>query len=54
LLIGFIIGVAAGWLGGRHARRELRRRRRRVEALERELVAARSQPDGRAGKGLPA
>ena len=54
LLIGFIIGAAAGWLGGRNARRELRRRRRRVEALERELVAARSQPDGRAGKGLPA
>jgi len=54
LLIGFIIGAATGWLAGRHARRELRRRRRRVEVLERQLVAARSQLDGPAGKGLPA
>jgi uncharacterized integral membrane protein len=54
LLIGFVIGVAAGWLAGRRMRRELRRRRRRVEALERELLAARSQPEDRSGKGLPA
>jgi putative membrane protein len=54
LLVGFVIGAAAGWLAGRRTRRELRRRRRRVEALERELVAARSQPEDRAGKGLPA
>lgn len=54
LLVGFVIGVAAGWLAGRRMRRELRRRRRRVEALERELLAARSQPEDRGGKGLPA
>ena len=52
LLVGFVIGATTGWLAGRRARRELRRRRRRVEALERELVAARSQSDDRAGKGL--
>jgi len=54
LLAGFVTGAAAGWLGGRHTRRELRRRRRRVEALERDLVAARLQPEHRTGKGLPA
>ena len=54
LLAGFVTGAAASWLGGRHTRRELRRRRRRVEALERDLVAARLQPEHRTGKGLPA
>jgi putative membrane protein len=54
LLAGFVTGAAAGWLAGRHTRRELRRRRRRVEALERDLVAARLQPEHRTGKGLPA
>ena len=54
LLAGFVTGAAAGWLGGRHTRRELRRRHRRVEALERDLVAARLQPEHRTGKGLPA
>ena len=54
LLLGFVIGAAAAWLAGRRTRRELRRRRRRVETLERELVAARSQPEHRTRKGLPA
>jgi uncharacterized integral membrane protein len=54
LLVGFVIGAAAAWLAGRRTRRELRRRRRRVEALERQLVAARLQPDDKAGKGMPA
>ena len=53
LLLGFVIGAAAAWLAGRHTRRELRRRRRRVEALERELLA-RSQSEDQARKGLPA
>ena len=48
LLAGFIIGAVATWIAGRHVRRELRRRRRRVEALERELGAARSQLEHRA------
>ncbi|MBV8133892.1 MAG: DUF1049 domain-containing protein [Alphaproteobacteria bacterium] len=51
LLAGFVIGAAAAWIAGRRTRRESRRRRRRVEALERELVAARSQLEDRAGQG---
>jgi uncharacterized integral membrane protein len=54
LLLGFVTGAAAAWLAGRRTRRELRRRHRRVEALERELLAARSQSKDQAGKGLPA
>ena len=54
LLLGFVIGAAAAWLAGRHVRRELRRRRRRVEALERELLATRSRSEDQARKGLPA
>lgn len=41
LLIGFVLGVIATWLGGRHRRRELRRSRRRIGALEGELAASR-------------
>jgi uncharacterized integral membrane protein len=37
LLIGFVMGVITAWLGGRHRRRELRRSRRRIGALEGEL-----------------
>ena len=51
LLAGFIIGAVATWVAGRHIRRELRRRRRRVEALERELVAVRSRLDDEAATG---
>jgi lipopolysaccharide assembly protein A len=57
LLAGFIIGAVATWIGGRHIRRELRRRRRRLEALERELVAVRSQLEDQADtarSGVPA
>lgn len=57
LLAGFGIGAAATWIAGRQIRRELRRRRRRIETLERELVAARSQLEDRAGterSGVPA
>jgi lipopolysaccharide assembly protein A len=43
LLIGFLLGVWAGWTSGRHARRELRNCRRRVAALEQELAATQSQ-----------
>jgi len=43
LLAGFVIGAATTWIGGRRKSRELRRGRRRVQALERELTTARSQ-----------
>jgi uncharacterized integral membrane protein len=39
LLIGFLAGAIAVWHGGRGRRRELRRRGRRIAALERELAA---------------
>jgi lipopolysaccharide assembly protein A len=56
LLGGFVIGATAGWIAGRRVRRELRRRRRRVEALERELAATQSQLANQPGTGseLPA
>ena len=43
LLAGFVAGAATAWIAGRQVRRELRRRRRRVVALEGELKAARSE-----------
>jgi lipopolysaccharide assembly protein A len=43
LFTGFVIGATIGWVAGRRVRRELRRRRRYAETLERELVAIRSQ-----------
>ena len=53
LLAGFVIGAAATCIGGRRKRRELRRGRRRVEALERELTTARSQLADLTGTGKP-
>ena len=43
LMIGALIGSAVAWTAGHHNRRELRARRRRIEALERELTATQSQ-----------
>jgi uncharacterized integral membrane protein len=43
LLIGALIGVVAAWMAGHHNRRELSARRRRIEVLERELIATQSQ-----------
>jgi uncharacterized integral membrane protein len=43
LLFGVLIGVAVAWIAGHGKRRELRTRRRRIEALERELTATQSQ-----------
>jgi uncharacterized integral membrane protein len=43
LLIGGLIGSAVTWTAGHRNRRELRARRRRIEALERELTATQSQ-----------
>ena|SRR5712672_1637715 len=46
LLVGFISGVLAVWIAGRHRRRENRRRGRRLAMLERELAAREAQPPG--------
>jgi len=43
LAIGALIGVAIAWMAGHRTRRELRARRQRIEALERELMATQSQ-----------
>ena len=43
LVIGALIGVATAWMAGHRTRRELRTRGRRIEALERELMATQSQ-----------
>lgn len=51
LLVGGLLGASTAWLAGRHNRRELRRRRRRIEALERELSATQSQLAD--GPGVP-
>jgi lipopolysaccharide assembly protein A len=53
LLIGFIAGVVAAWIAGRRRRREIRRRGRRITALERELAATQAQLAG-AGESAPA
>ena len=51
LLAGFVAGATTVWMAGRRVRRELRRRRRRVEALEGELKAARSELESHLAKG---
>jgi putative membrane protein len=43
LVIGALMGLATAWMAGHGKRRELRARRRRIEALERELTATQSQ-----------
>jgi putative membrane protein len=47
LLVGFLIGGCAAWIAGGRDRSELRRRRRRIEALERELAVTQSQLENR-------
>jgi uncharacterized integral membrane protein len=47
LLVGTVIGASAARIAGRGTRRELRRHRRRSEALERELAATHSQLENR-------
>jgi putative membrane protein len=49
LFAGFVIGILGGWLAGHGRRVELRRSRRRIAALERELAATQSQLDNRLG-----
>ena len=52
LLVGFVAGAATAWIAGRRVRRELRRWRRRAEALERK--AARSELESHLAKGQQA
>jgi uncharacterized integral membrane protein len=47
LLIGFLVGGCAAWIAGGRDRGELRRRRRRIQALERELAVTQSQLEDR-------
>lgn len=57
LAIGCILGVFAAWTAGRVRRREVRRRGRRIAALERELAATQAQLPGPAERpptALPA
>jgi uncharacterized integral membrane protein len=39
MFAGFLIGELVAWIGGRRWRREAREKARRIDALERELVA---------------
>jgi lipopolysaccharide assembly protein A len=54
MLAGGLLGASAAWLAGRNSRRELRQRRRRIEALERELSATQSQLADSPGSSPPA
>jgi lipopolysaccharide assembly protein A len=44
LLVGFVAGELAAWVGGWRWRREARRSRDRIAMLERELEAERARP----------
>jgi lipopolysaccharide assembly protein A len=48
LLAGLLVGAIGAWAAGRRRRRELRRCRRRSEALARELAATQSRLTGEA------
>jgi len=57
LLAGFVGGAIITRIATHHTRRELRRSRRRIAALERELAATQAQldnPQHPAGSSLPA
>jgi uncharacterized integral membrane protein len=43
LVAGFVVGAACVWIAGHGLRREVRRRRRRIEALERELATTQAR-----------
>ncbi|MBO0735071.1 MAG: DUF1049 domain-containing protein [Alphaproteobacteria bacterium] len=42
LLLGVVSGAVAAWAAGHRDRREIRRHRRRIEGLERDLAATQS------------
>ena len=41
--VGFLFGELVAWVGGRRWRRDARQKRRRLEALERELASTQAQ-----------
>jgi uncharacterized integral membrane protein len=43
LVLGFVAGELAAWIGGRRWRREARHKERRIAVLERELAATQAQ-----------
>src|SRR5580704_949748 len=45
LVLGFVVGQLVAWIAGAHWRREARRSRDRIAALESELAASRA-PEG--------
>jgi uncharacterized integral membrane protein len=47
LILGFLAGELVAWIGAWHWRREARRSRDRIAALERELETERAQNTGR-------
>jgi uncharacterized integral membrane protein len=49
LVLGVLIGIATAWMAGHRTRRELRTRRRRIEALERELAATQARIEDHSG-----
>jgi putative membrane protein len=54
LVVGFLVGEVAAWVAGRRWRREVRRRGRRIEELERELAATQARlDDGAAPPPVP-
>ena len=48
LALGFVVGAAAAWLGGRRTRRDARASRRKAVTLERDLARRDAGPDDRA------
>jgi lipopolysaccharide assembly protein A len=54
MLAGFIVGAAIAWIAARNTRRELRRYRRRIVALEREIAATQAQLENHAAMATPA
>lgn len=53
LVIGALIGSGATWIARAGNRRELRARRRRIEALERELTTTQSRLNENAAPNAP-
>ena len=60
LVLGFLAGELAAWIGGRRWRREARHKERRIAALEHELAATQAQlqperglPEPRRGPATP-
>ena len=53
LILGFLVGACVAWIAGGRGRSELRRRRRRIEALERELAATQAQLQNEASREAP-